>query len=214
MELKEGLDTQNCGKVFQLTTLFFNYNHSVVKPIYCIILHHNMFNYLFFITAFLCFMFLIFLLISLNFIHLKSLSVTLILLFWCKFFSICFHCIVFVFVRYLIICSLGLSANFVFWRSSVHPSRSTHHLFPPCSVSLKADLYRQHQQVLWPSGFLLGSATGKNHQENGGRGECEVKCIYSLTLLPMVLAVSLTEDQNPNFLLVILISLNSFQVCC
>lgn len=205
MGSKEGLDTQNYGKVLQLTNLFFDYTHSAIKPIYCIILYHNMSSCLFFIIIFLCFMFLIFL-ISLNFYSFKM-FLTLILLFACKLFSICFHFLVFVLVRDLIVCSLGSSAGFVFWRSSVYPSRSTHHLFPPCSVSFKTDPKKQLLQVSLPSAFW---------KESSGElweGECEVKGIYSLTSLPIVLSVSLTEDWNLDCLLLILISLTSFQVC-
>ena len=155
MGSKWGLDTQNYGKVLQLTNLFFDYNHSPVKPIYCITLHRNIFSCLFFIITFLCFMFLIFL-ISLNFYSFKM-FLTLILLFACKLFSVCFHFIVFVLVRDLIVCSLGSSAGFVFWRSSVYPSRSTHHLFPPCLVSFKTDL-KQLRQVPLTSGFWKESS--------------------------------------------------------
>ena len=204
MGSKWGLDTQNYGKVLQLTNLFFDYNHSAVKRIYCITLHHNTFSCLFFIITFLCFMFLIFL-ISLSFYSFKM-FLTLILLFACKLFSVCFHFIVFVLVRDLIVCSLGSSAGFVFWRSSVYPSRSTHHLFPPCLVSFKTDL-KQLRQVPLPSGFW------KESSGEWWEGEREVKGIYSLTSLPIVLSVSLTDDWNLDCLLLILISLTSFQVC-
>lgn len=122
---------------------------------------------------------------------------TLILLFACKLFGICFHFIMFVLVRDLTVCSLGSSAGFVFWRSSVYPSRSTHHLFPPCSVSFKTDLYKQLWQVPLPSGFW------KESSGEWWEGEREVKGIY----LSLPSLVSLTEDWNLDCLLSILIYL-------
>lgn len=116
-----------------------------------------------------------------------------------SFYSIC-PC-----KRDLIVCSLGSSAGFVFWRSSVYSSRSIHHLFPPCSVSLRLT----QQTILQVS---LPSASGKNHQENCGRESVRSR-VFILCLLPIVLSVSLTEDWNLDCLLLILISLTSFQVC-
>lgn len=128
-----------------------------------------MFYCLFFIIAFLCFVFLIFLLIPMNVIHFKFLSVTVSLLLERQVF------------HYL----------FKFYSENVliHFPPS-----PPCSGSLKADLYQWHQPASLSSGCLLGSAYRETQQENGGREECEG--IYSLSLLPRVLISSLNIDQN------------------
>lgn len=65
---------------------------------------------------------------------------------------------------------------------------------PPCSGSLKADLYQWHQLASLSSGCLLGSVHREAQQENDGKEECEG--IYSLSLLPRVLISSLNIDQN------------------
>lgn len=108
----------------------------------------------------------------------------------------------FVLVKYIIICVLEVLSFFA------SPDQLT--IFPPLLSIPKTDLYKQYQQVPLTSGFLLGSATGKNKQENGEKGEYEVKSMYSLSSLPVVLAGSLAEDRNPNFLLVIQTPLKSF----
>lgn len=63
-------------------------------------------------------------------------------------------------------------------------------------LSVPEEPYKCYQKASLSSGFPLGSAMRETQQENGGGEEYEVKDTYSLTSLLMVLAVSLTANQN------------------